>query len=124
MTDKSKGGRPPAPPGLRRVNVPLRLPEWLVQWMAEQAETPAELIEAALLKAHTMTERIVAENAQLREAVRSARADEAHCWASRVDGLTAQLREVDARYMVLLKAVADGVAMQPKTVVLGLAPNA
>lgn len=41
MTDKSKGGRPPAPPGLRRVNVPLRLPEWLVQWMSEQAETPA-----------------------------------------------------------------------------------
>jgi hypothetical protein len=26
MSDKSKGGRPPAPPGLRRVNVPLRLP--------------------------------------------------------------------------------------------------
>ena len=47
----NKGGRPPAPPGLRRVNVPLRLPEWLVQWMAEQPETPAELIEAALLKA-------------------------------------------------------------------------
>ncbi len=52
--DKSKGGRPPAPPGLRRVNVPLRLPEWLVQWMAEQADTPAELIEAALLKAHKL----------------------------------------------------------------------
>jgi hypothetical protein len=52
--DKSKGGRPPAPPGLRRVNVPLRLPEWLVQWMAEQPETPAELIEAALLKAHKL----------------------------------------------------------------------
>ena len=51
---KSKGGRPPAPPGLRRVNVPLRLPEWLVQWMAEQADTPAELIEAALLKAHKL----------------------------------------------------------------------
>jgi hypothetical protein len=34
--------------------VPLRLPEWLVQWMAEQAETPAELIEAALLKAHKL----------------------------------------------------------------------
>jgi hypothetical protein len=39
---------------MRRVNVPLRLPEWLVQWMAEQPETPAELIEAALLKAHSM----------------------------------------------------------------------
>ena len=54
MNDKSKGGRPPALPGLRRVNVPLRLPEWLVQWMAEQPETPAELIEAALLKAHKL----------------------------------------------------------------------
>ena len=52
--DKSKGGRPPAPAGLRRVNVPLRLPEWLAQWMAEQAETPAKLIEAALLKAHKL----------------------------------------------------------------------
>jgi hypothetical protein len=56
----------------------------------------------------------------LRDAVRSARADEAHCWASRVDGLTAQLREVDARYMALLKAVADGSAMQPRTVILDL----
>ena len=53
-TNKSKGGRPHAPPGLRRVNVPLRLPEWLAQWMAEQAETPAELIEAALLKANKL----------------------------------------------------------------------
>lgn len=50
----NKGGRPPAPPSMRRVNVPLRLPKWLVQWMAEQAETPAELIEAALLKAHKL----------------------------------------------------------------------
>jgi hypothetical protein len=41
-----------------------------------------------------------------------------------VDGLTAQLREVDARYMALLKAVADGVAMQPMTVVLDFGPNA
>ena len=48
------GGRPPAPPGQRRVNVPLRLPEWLVAWMAEQAETPADLIEAALLKAYKL----------------------------------------------------------------------
>jgi len=52
--NKSKGGRPPAPPGMRRVNVPLRLPEWLVQWMAEQPKTPAELIEAALLARHKL----------------------------------------------------------------------
>jgi len=39
---------------MRRVNVPLRLPEWLVQWMAKQPGTPAELIESALLKAHKL----------------------------------------------------------------------
>ena len=61
---------------------------------------------------------------QLSDAVRTARADEAHFWTRSVDGLTAQLREVDARYMALLKAVADGVAMQPKTVVLHLGSNA
>ena len=54
MTDKNKGGRPPAPPGLRRVNVPVRLPAWLVQWLAEQPETPAYLIEAALLMVHRL----------------------------------------------------------------------
>jgi hypothetical protein len=52
--DKSKGGRPPAPPGLRRVNVPLRLPAWLVEWIDAQPETRTELIEAALLKAYNL----------------------------------------------------------------------
>ena len=54
MNDKSKGGRPPAPPGLRRVNVPLRLPAWLVEWIDTQAGTRADVIEAALLKAHKL----------------------------------------------------------------------
>lgn len=67
---------------------------------------------------------VEAETLRLKDAVRSARADEAHCWASRVDGLTAQLREVDARYMALLKAVADGRAMQPApAIVVDLGPN-
>jgi hypothetical protein len=66
----------------------------------------------------------IAEIEHLREAVRSARADEAHCWASRVDTLAAQLRDSDARYMALLKAVADGVAMQPAPrIVVDLGPN-
>jgi hypothetical protein len=43
--------------------------------------------------------------------------------AARVATLTAQLREVDARYLALLQAVADGIAMQPKTVLLELGPN-
>lgn len=54
MNGNNKGGRPPAPPALRRVNVPVRLPRWLVEWMAQQPETPAALIEAALLKAHKL----------------------------------------------------------------------
>lgn len=52
--DKNKGGRPPAPPQLQRVNVPLRLPRWLVEWIDQQEGTRAELIEAALLKAHKL----------------------------------------------------------------------
>jgi hypothetical protein len=69
-------------------------------------------------------ERLLAKNEMLKDAVRSARADEAHCWGRRVDTLSAQLHDSDARYMALLKAVADGVAMQPRTVVLDLGPNA
>jgi hypothetical protein len=34
-------------------SAPRSLPTWLVKWMAEQPETPAELIEVALL-ARTM----------------------------------------------------------------------
>jgi len=66
---------------------------------------------------------MTAEIARLRERVFELEADptsgdvislaaERERWASRVDGLTAQLRAVDARYMALLKAVADGVALQ------------
>ena len=47
--EKKKVGRPPPRPGMRRIGVPVRLPEWLVDWLAEQPGTPAELIEAALL---------------------------------------------------------------------------
>lgn len=59
-----------------------------------------------------------AEIAGLKDAVRLAKADEARRWTSRVDGLTAQLRELDSRYMALIKSVADGQAMQPRTVLL------
>lgn len=49
-----KGGRTPAEPHLRRVNVPVRLPAWLVEWIDAQAGTRADVIEAALLKAHKL----------------------------------------------------------------------
>jgi hypothetical protein len=54
MTAPNKGGRPPAPPGQRRVNIPVRLPEWLADWIDAQPGTRADTIEAALLKAHKL----------------------------------------------------------------------
>jgi hypothetical protein len=41
---------------LQRINVPLRLPRWLVQWIDAQHpfHTRAEVIEAALLKEHKL----------------------------------------------------------------------
>ena len=51
MSDKNKGGRPPAAPGARRVNVPVRLPEWLVAWIDSKGTTRAQVIEDALVAA-------------------------------------------------------------------------
>ena len=63
-------------------------------------------------------------NALVQQFVGEERDREADRWKWRVDGLTAQLREVDARYMALLKAVADGLAMQPAPPILvNLGPN-
>jgi hypothetical protein len=46
----NKGGRPPAPPHLQRINVPLRLPRWLVEWIDAQDLPRSKVIEAALMK--------------------------------------------------------------------------
>ena len=54
MTDKPKPGRPPAPPHLKRVDIPLRLPQWLADWLDAQAAPRADTIEAALMKAHKL----------------------------------------------------------------------
>ena len=47
-------GRRPADPGLVRVAVPLRLPTWMVEWIDAHGGTRADVIEAALLKAHKL----------------------------------------------------------------------
>ena len=58
--EQNKGGRPPAPPQLQRVNVPLRLPRWMAEWIAEQCaegppyKTATQLIEAAMVKAYKL----------------------------------------------------------------------
>ena len=53
MTDKSKRGRQPLQPGERRIGVHVRLPEWLVQWMADQPETTTQVVEAAVLRSYS-----------------------------------------------------------------------
>jgi hypothetical protein len=49
VSEKHKGGRPPAPPNLKRVNVPVRLPRDLVDWIDAQDGTRSALIEEAVL---------------------------------------------------------------------------
>jgi hypothetical protein len=46
----NKGGRPPAAPHLQRINVPLRLPRWMVEWIDKQGGTRAKVVEDALMK--------------------------------------------------------------------------
>ena len=46
----NKGGRPPAAAHLQRINVPLRLPRWMVEWIDAQDGTRADVIQLALLR--------------------------------------------------------------------------
>lgn len=47
-------GRKPAPPELKKIPVGLKLPRWLVEWMREQPESQAVLIEDALKRRHKL----------------------------------------------------------------------
>lgn len=50
-----KMGRPPRPEALHKIPVSYKLPRWLVEWLREQAEPAAVLIEEALVKRHKLT---------------------------------------------------------------------
>ena len=55
----NKGGRPPAAHHLQRINVPLRLPRWMVEWIDVRRVswpdgTRADVIEASLTKAYKL----------------------------------------------------------------------
>ena len=45
-------GRPPTAPHLKKMPIAIKLPQWLLDWMATQAESRAVLIEDALCKRH------------------------------------------------------------------------
>jgi len=47
-------GRPLADPFLKKVPVNYKLPQWLVDWIREQNESGAVLIEDALVKQHNL----------------------------------------------------------------------
>jgi hypothetical protein len=45
-------GRPPAPAKLKKESIHVKLPKWLIEWMSEQSESRAVIIEAAIKKSH------------------------------------------------------------------------
>ena len=53
-------GRPPADPVLKKIQIGVKLPQWLVDWLARESEatgTPrAQIIERAILRQHKLRE--------------------------------------------------------------------
>ena len=47
-------GRKPAPPMLKKEPISLKLPRWLIEWMDDQQESRAVLIEDALKRRHKL----------------------------------------------------------------------
>jgi len=47
-------GRKPSPANLKKNRVSVKLPQWLIDWTAAQAESRAVLIEEALKKVHKL----------------------------------------------------------------------
>lgn len=47
-------GAPKKPPALVKVPVSLKLPRWLLEWLADQDKSRAVLIEEALCKTHKL----------------------------------------------------------------------
>lgn len=80
------------------------------------AQLPAKFVLAEM--AHSAIARV---EEQVNQFAKDERADEADRWRPRVEALTAQLRDMEARHWSLVKSVADGVATMPPSPVLVLA---
>ena len=52
--ERKGAGRKHSPPELKKIPVGVKLPRWLVEWMREQPESQAVLIEEALKKRHKL----------------------------------------------------------------------
>lgn len=51
---RGRAGRPPIDPRMVKVPVGYKLPRWLVEWLRDQDEAAAVLIEDALCKKHKL----------------------------------------------------------------------
>ena len=51
---RAGSGRKPSLPELKKIPVGMKLPRWLVEWMREQPESQAALIEDALTRRHKL----------------------------------------------------------------------
>jgi len=49
-----KRGRPPIPAGLKKIQIGLKLPRWLIAWLDDQRGSRAVLIEEALTRRHKL----------------------------------------------------------------------
>jgi len=54
ITNPKGAGRKPAPANLKKNMISVKLPQWLIEWTAEQPESRAVLIEDALKKVHKL----------------------------------------------------------------------
>ena len=52
---KFEGGRKALPPDEKRVNVTVKLPCWLRDWLQKHPESQGRLVEEALVKQHQIT---------------------------------------------------------------------
>jgi len=50
--NREGAGRKPLPAAIKKAAISLKLPRWLIDWMDEQEQSRAVLIEEALRKAH------------------------------------------------------------------------
>lgn len=52
---RQNAGRHPTAPHLKKMPVLIKLPKWMLDWMATREENRAELIEHALMTVHKIT---------------------------------------------------------------------
>jgi hypothetical protein len=52
---RPSAGRKPSPPELKKIQLGLKLPGWMLTWLRAQPESMASLIEDALIERHKLT---------------------------------------------------------------------